>query len=84
MVAVVLGLFLVPAESIRVVNDCIQVHGADCPVSVIPISASASVTYAYFGIGAVQVPGLHGGHAYCLMYGSPETMCGAPWQRMMG
>jgi hypothetical protein len=77
----VLGLFLLPVVPIMVVDNCNG--GIECPVSVIPISASASVMYAYFGAGAVQVPGsLAPGHVYCLMYGNPGTMCGAPWQRM--
>jgi hypothetical protein len=77
----VLGLFLLPVVPITVVFDCSG--GMECPVGVLPVSASASVTYAYFGFGTVQVPNtLGGGHSYCLMYGNPGTMCGFPLQRM--
>jgi hypothetical protein len=80
-VLVVLGLFLLPVVSITVVDNCSG--GMEYPVSVIPVSASASVMYAYFGVGAVQVPGPFApGHVYCLMDGNPGTMCGAPWQLM--
>jgi hypothetical protein len=40
--------------------------------------------YAYFGVGAVNVPNpSFAGHTFCLMYGNPGDMCGYAYQRMM-
>ncbi len=77
-VLVVLGLFLLPVVSINVE----AARGTPNSSVNYSTSASASMMYAYFGVGAVQVPGMSGGHAYCLMYGNPGTMCGQPMQRM--
>lgn len=79
-VLVVLGLFLLPVVPITVSWGCEGTFAPTCFTS----SASASVMYAYSGIGAVQVPvlGELGGHTYCLMNGNPGTMCGYTMQRM--
>ena len=77
---VVLGLFLLPVVPIRVTEypptDPTGVSGG------ISTSVPASPTYAYFGVGAVYVPDYLLGHSYCLIYGSPHTMCGIHMQRM--
>lgn len=82
LAVVVLGaiLFLVPVEAIPVESTC-PLGVNLCSVSAIP--PSASVTYYYFGVGAVYVPNYSGGHSYCLMYGNPGTMCGVWMKRTM-
>jgi hypothetical protein len=76
----VLGLFLLPVVPIRVVEypptDPADVSGG------LSTSVPASPMYAYFGVGAVYVPDYLLGHSYCLIYGSPDTMCGMHIQRM--
>ena len=84
-VAVVLLLFLLPVVSISVQFT----RGtANSSVDLFQTSVSASIMYAYFGVGAVQVPnsvvnayGMH--YSYCLMYGNPGTMRGVSAQRVM-
>jgi len=85
---VVLGLFLLPVVHISVASvvalDCSTPSGPISCVSYYPLqsgSASASVIYAYFGVGAVQIPSA-GGHMYCLEYDSPDTMCGFAMTQM--
>ena len=75
-----MGLFLLPVVPITVSVDCENLTLPGC----IPgaQSASASAMYAYFGAGAVQVPGPYGSHSYCLMSGDPTVMCGLPMQRL--
>ena len=75
---IVLGLFLIPVVPITVGLTCPP--GVFCFLGHYP--ASASMMYAYFGVGAVQLSGMSGGHAYCLMYGNPGIMCGFTVQRM--
>jgi hypothetical protein len=76
-VALVLILFLVPVVSITVVpTACLQCTD-------LPMGASASLMYAYHGVGAVYVPNYGTGHSYCIMYGNPGTMCGYAEHRMM-
>jgi hypothetical protein len=82
---VALGLFLLPVVPISVASvvtlGCNNPSGTGC-ASYYPLQypASASVMYAYFGLGAVQIPS--SGHSYCLMYGNPGIMCGFAMQRM--
>jgi hypothetical protein len=71
---VVLGLFLLPVVPVTFDIACNGMPG--CPH--VLDSGSSSITYSYFGVGAVQVQGYNGGHAYCLMHGSPSTVCGIP------
>ncbi len=77
-VVLVLGLFLLPVVPITVEPYC-SPHLIGCPLSE---SVSASMMYAYFGVGSVYVPNYSGGNNYCVMYGNPGTMCGVIMQRM--
>jgi hypothetical protein len=79
--AVVLGLFLLPLVTISVEAASTS---ANSSVDVFHLtSASASMMYAYFGVGAVQVSNPYGGgHTYCLMSEDPGTMCGFVMHRM--
>jgi len=90
VVAVVLSLFLLPVVPISVASvvtlECNNPSGPVSCTSYYPLqggSVSASVMYAYFGLGAVQIPG-SSGHSYCLMYGNPGTICGYSMHRMNG
>ena len=82
---VVLALFLLPVVPITVASP--YTEGTPRSLSSYQ-SASASMMYAYFGVGAVSVPNpnpLLTGSApqtYCLAYGNPGVMCGYPLQRM--
>ncbi len=85
---VILGLFLLPVVPISVASvvtlDCGTPSGPISCTSYYPLqggSVSASVMYAYFGVGAVQIPSASG-HTYCLMYDSPGTMCGFAMEQM--
>lgn len=81
-VVVILGLLLLPVVPITVSAGCETSATINFgPCVAILASGSASVMYAYFGAGAVQVP-VSSGHSYCLMYGNPGTMCGFAMQRM--
>ena len=88
-VAVVLGLFLVPIVPITVASTEGTQNSSIVTGS---YTASASMMYAYLGLGAVYVPSPpnpYGAvtmltHSYCLMVGNPGTMCGYSMQRMMG
>jgi hypothetical protein len=87
-VLVVLGLFLLPMVPISVawpvVASCYTPTGSISCAAYYPIregSVSASVMYAYFGVGGVQIP-IANGHTYCLMYGNPSTMCGFAMTQM--
>jgi len=86
-VVVVSGLFLVPVVPIRV--ERVTCYGLCASIETPPLSASASVMYAYLGVGGVQVPnpvpnpgGVLVLNSYCFMYGNPGTMCGLAMQRM--
>jgi len=79
-VVVVLGLFLLPVVPITVSVDCENLTLPGCIPGV--QSAFASTMYAYFGAGAVQVPGSYDSRSYCLMSGNPTVMCGLPMQRL--
>lgn len=82
VVVVVFDLFLLPVVPITVSAGCETSATINFgPCVAIPASGSASVMYAYFGAGAVQVP-VSSGHSYCLMYGNPGTMCRLAMQRM--
>ena len=80
--AAILVLFLLPVVSISLasMSICSPEYGvSSCPPPVYP--GSASMAYAWFGIGAVYVPSPPGlvmgpSHSYCLMDGNPGTMCG--------
>ena len=74
------ALFLLPVVPITVSWGCEGTFAPTCFTS----SASASVMYAYSGVGMVRVPvlGELGGYVYCLMNGNPGTMCGYFMQRM--
>jgi hypothetical protein len=80
-VVIVAFFFLVPVFAITVVFVC-PAGDRDCPVSVVPISASASVMYAKFGVGAVYVPNDSGGHSYCFISVNNGMMCGTDFQRI--
>ncbi|MGA2663329.1 MAG: hypothetical protein ABSF83_00090 [Nitrososphaerales archaeon] len=72
---VALTIFLIPIVPVTVTLNCSDLPG--CPYVAAP--AQASITYAYFGVGAVQVPHLNdGGYSYCVMHGNPGSMCGVP------
>ncbi|MGA2198302.1 MAG: hypothetical protein ABSG45_00010 [Nitrososphaerales archaeon] len=76
---VVLALFLLPVVSISVEAATGTPNSSVDHIT----SASASMMYAYFGVGAVQISNSYGGgHSYCLMYGDPGTMCGFAMHRM--
>jgi len=75
-VLVVLGLFLLPVVPIAV--SCGE-HLSTLSFGCLRFSASASVMYAYFGVGAVQLPF---SHSYCFTYGNSGNMCGSGMQRM--
>ncbi|MGA2663987.1 MAG: hypothetical protein ABSF83_03500 [Nitrososphaerales archaeon] len=79
---VVLALFLLPVVSIAVASTVICPNSPSSMCVVSDTHAQASMMYAYFGVGLVGVPNASGGHAYCLMYGNPGTMCGLRMQRM--
>ena len=79
-VLVVLGLFLLPVVPVGVGYSCNPQQDSVCPLGSSDVYAHASVMYAYFGLGAVQMP--VGGQPYCFMYGNPGTMCGQPMERM--
>ena len=82
-----LGLFLLPVVPISVASvvtlECSTPSGPVSCTSYYTLQGptSASVMYAYFGAGAVQIPGSNG-HSYCFVYGSPGTMCGFAMKRM--
>ena len=78
IVLVSLTLLLLPVVPITVALTAPQTIATGVEMA----PASASVTYAYFGMGAVYVESFGGGHVYCLMYGNPGTMCGQPWLRL--
>jgi hypothetical protein len=80
-VVIVAFFFLVPVFAITDVFVC-PAGDRDCPVSVVPISASASVMYAKFGVGAVYVPNDSGGHSYCFISVNNGMMCGTDFQRI--
>jgi hypothetical protein len=80
-VVIVAFFFLVPVFAITVVFVC-PAGDRECPVSVVPISASASVMYAKFGVGAVYVPNDSGGHNYCFISVNNGMMCGTDFQRI--
>lgn len=73
--AFVLGLFLFPVVPVTFEIACTN-DMTGCPH--LQNLGSASITYSFFGVGAVQVQDYYGGHAYCLMHGSPSTVCGIP------
>lgn len=88
-----LVLFLVPVVPISVsapvCNSSTVFAGPGCATWYsAPGSSSASVIYAYLGIGAVRVvdmsPLLIGplSYRYCVMVGNPGTMCGQAMQRI--
>ena len=78
-VLLVVVLFLLPVVSIGVEAATGTPNSSVERVT----SASASMMYAYFGVGVVQVPHPYdSGHTYCFMYGNPGTMCGFAMQRM--
>ena len=80
-VVIVAFFFLVPVFAITVVFVC-PAGDRECPVSVVPISATASVMYAKFGVGAVYVPNDSGGHNYCFISVNNGMMCGTDFQRI--
>jgi len=72
---VLMFLFLLPWVSIPV--EAANTSGNPAEGALQLGWASGSVMYAYFGVGAVQVPNPYAvGHTYCFMYGDPGTMCG--------
>jgi hypothetical protein len=76
-IGMVSALLLVPAVQIPVVPVCSISQDSKCPLFDNYIYGSGSVAYAYFGIGAIQVPNLYGaGRGYCLIYGHPAITCG--------
>jgi hypothetical protein len=77
VVAAVLFLALIPVVPIGVAPSCHK--SLVCLPIILP--ASASVTYAYLGFGAVQVPNVLGGHAYCFTSWGSGSICGLPWVR---
>ena len=85
VVAVVFGLFLLPLVPIKIGGTPCQQYPTlnGCGLgreTTSGTTASASVMYAYFDVGAVQLPSPYFGNlSYCLMDGNSHgMMCGYP------
>ena len=90
VVMVMAILFLLPIVPISIGPSTVP-SCANPPPGILPCTvffsgeAKASVTYAYLGLGAVQVSNSStGGSAYCFMYGNPGMMCGMSVERRSG